>query len=181
MMLRARSLAVVAGGSSLALVAGLPFGILVGQAWGWRDAMWILATLAAVPSLSVAALPAVHTPLTGLRDRMRVLSDSCVVGILLGTVTVMKPSFLVIAYLPTILNASGALVVAAMLTFGSGQVLGTTAMPQLIHRRSARFALLVGAGSDADERSRRGRRSARDHDRKRRPTRASHASSGGES
>jgi MFS transporter, DHA1 family, inner membrane transport protein len=33
---RARSLAVVAGGSSAALVAGLPFGILAGQAWGWR-------------------------------------------------------------------------------------------------------------------------------------------------
>jgi DHA1 family inner membrane transport protein len=31
---RARSLAVVAGGSSVALVAGLPFGILVGQTWG---------------------------------------------------------------------------------------------------------------------------------------------------
>lgn len=142
---RARSLAIVAGGSSLALVAGLPFGILVGQTWGWRNAMWILVALAAISGLSVAMLPAVRAPLTGLRDRMRVLSDPRVAGILLGTVTVMTPSFLVIAYLPTILNASGALVVVAILAFGSGQVLGTAAVPQLIHRRSALFALLVGA------------------------------------
>ena len=48
---------------SLALVAGLPFGILVGQAWGWRDAMWILVALAAISGLSVATfLPARAEP-----------------------------------------------------------------------------------------------------------------------
>jgi MFS transporter, DHA1 family, inner membrane transport protein len=83
-----------------------PFGILVGQAWGWRDAMCILVALAAISGLSVATLPAAHAPLTGLRNRMRVLSDPRVVGILLGTVTVMTPGFLIIAYLPTILHAS---------------------------------------------------------------------------
>ena len=54
---RARSLAIVAGGSSVALVAGLPFGILVGQAAGWRTAMWVLVALAALvhPHNSYAA------------------------------------------------------------------------------------------------------------------------------
>ncbi len=112
---RARSLAVVAGGSSLALVAGLPFGILVGQVWGWRTAMWVL------------------------------LSDARVLGILSGTVTVLMPGFLILAYLPTILHASGALVVVATLTYGCGQVLGTTAVPRLIRWRGARFALVLGA------------------------------------
>src|ERR1700722_2065030 len=59
---RARSLAVVAGGSSVALVAGLPFGILAGQAWGWRTAMWILVGLAAVSGLGVTVLPGVAAP-----------------------------------------------------------------------------------------------------------------------
>lgn len=58
----ARSLAVVAGGSSLALVAGLPFGILAGQIWGWRAALWILVALSAISSIAVALLPAVHAP-----------------------------------------------------------------------------------------------------------------------
>jgi hypothetical protein len=53
---RARSLAVVAGGSSVALVAGLPFGILVGQVWGWRAALWLLVVLAGAAALAPAAV-----------------------------------------------------------------------------------------------------------------------------
>src|SRR6266702_1995762 len=123
---RARSLAVVAGGSSLALVAGLPFGILVGQVWGWRTAMWVLVALAALAGLAVGLLPAVHAPTTGLRDRVRVLSDARMLGILSGTVTVLMPGFLILAYLPTILHASGALVVLLVL----GLSVGVTIVPQ---------------------------------------------------
>jgi MFS transporter, DHA1 family, inner membrane transport protein len=54
---RARSLAVVAGGSSVAIVAGLPFGILVGQTWGWRTAMWVLVGLALLSAATVWLLP----------------------------------------------------------------------------------------------------------------------------
>ena len=143
---RARSLAVVAGGSSVALVAGLPFGILAGQAWGWRTAMWILVGLAAGSGLAVSFLPAVHAPSLGLRGRLRVLADGRVRGILSGTATVLIPSFLIIAYLPAVLQAAGPLVVVTVLAFGCGQVLGTTAVPRLIRWRGARFALLLGAG-----------------------------------
>ena len=142
---RARSLAVVAGGSSVALVAGLPFGILAGQAWGWRTAMWILVGLAAVSGLAVTFLPAVHAPSLDLRGRLRVLTNGRVRGILAGTATVLIPSFLIIAYLPAVLHAAGTLVVVAVLAFGAGQVLGTTAVPRLIRWRGARFALLAGA------------------------------------
>ena len=142
---RARSLAVVAGGSSLALVAGLPFGILVGQFWGWRTALWVLVILAAISGIALGLLPTVHTPRTSLRDRVRALSDSRVLGILIGTVAVLTPTFLIIAYLPTILSVSGGLVVATMLAYGFGQFLGTTAVPQIIRRRGARFALVLGA------------------------------------
>jgi MFS transporter, DHA1 family, inner membrane transport protein len=142
---RGQSLAVVAGGNSLALVAGLPFGILVGQFWGWRNALWVLVALAALSGISLGLLPAVHAPRTGLHDRVRALSDSRVLGILIGTVAVLTPTFLIIAYLPTILSASGGLVVATMLAYGSGQFLGTTAVPQLIRWRGARFALVLSA------------------------------------
>ncbi|MFF3570922.1 MFS transporter [Nocardia jiangxiensis] len=143
---RARSLAVVAGGASLALVAGLPFGIIVGQVWGWRNAMWILVVLAAISCLSVGLLPAAHAPRLGLRDRLLVLADARVRGILVGTLTVMVPGFLIISFLPTVLHASGVLVVVAMFAFGCGQVLGTTAVPRLIRWRGAPFVLVLGAG-----------------------------------
>jgi MFS transporter, DHA1 family, inner membrane transport protein len=144
-MHRARSLAIVAGGSSVALVAGLPFGILVGQEWGWRTAMWVLVALAALSALAIRLLPPVHAPRLSLRHRWQALSDRRVLGILLGTVGALTPAFVIIAYLPEILHTAGALVVTAMLGYGAGQVTGTAVVPQVIRRRNARLALLLGA------------------------------------
>ena len=142
---RARSLAVVAGGSSLAIVAGLPFGILVGQAWGWRAAMWVLVALAVASAAAVRLLPSAHVPRLSLRERAKALADPRVLGILAGTVTVLTPVFLVIAYLTAIMRTSGAWIVVAMLAYGAGQVTGTILVPRLIGRRSARTALVCGA------------------------------------
>ena len=142
---RARSLAVVAGGSSAALVAGLPFGILVGQAWGWRTAMWALVVLAAASAAAVWLLPAAYAPRLSLRERGRALADRRVLGILAGTVTVLIPVFLIIAYLPAIMRTPGTWIVVIMLAYGTGQVAGNILVPRLIRRRSARTALVCGA------------------------------------
>jgi predicted MFS family arabinose efflux permease len=135
----------VAGGSSVALVAGLPFGILVGQAWGWRAAMWVLVVLAVASAAAVWLLPPVHAPRLSLRERGQALADPRVLGILAGTVTVLTPVFLIIAYLPAIMRTSGGWVVAAMLAYGAGQVTGNSLVPRLIRRRNARTALIWGA------------------------------------
>jgi DHA1 family inner membrane transport protein len=142
---RARSLAIVAGGSSAALVAGLPFGILVGQMWGWRSAMWVLVVLGVVSALAVRLLPPAHAPALGLRRRARALTDRQVLGVLVGTVTVLTPAFVVIAYLPAIVQTGGGWIVVAMLAYGSGQVTGTSVVARLIRRRSARTTYVVGA------------------------------------
>jgi DHA1 family inner membrane transport protein len=68
-----------------------------------------------------------------------------VLAILAGTVTVLTPVFLIIAYLPAIIRSSGAWIVVAMLAYGAGQVTGTVLVPRLIRRRSARTALIYGA------------------------------------
>jgi MFS transporter, DHA1 family, inner membrane transport protein len=142
---RARSLAVVAGGSSVALVAGLPFGILIGHAWGWRAAMWILVALALLASAAVWLLPPARAPRLSLRERGQALADPRVLAILASTVTVLTPVFLVIAYLPAIMRTAGTWIVVAMLAYGAGQVTGNFFVPRLIRRRSARTALLYGA------------------------------------
>jgi DHA1 family inner membrane transport protein len=142
---RARSLAVVAGGSSVALVAGLPFGILVGQTWGWRAAMWVLVALAVASAAAVWRLPPAYAPRLSLRERGRALADPRVLAILAGTVSVLTPVFLIIAYLPAIIRTSGAWIVVAMLAYGAGQVTGTAGVPRLIRRRGARTALVYGA------------------------------------
>jgi MFS transporter, DHA1 family, chloramphenicol resistance protein len=51
--LRARSLAVLLGGLTVANVAGVPLGTLVGQQFGWRSAFWAVGALAAVSALGV--------------------------------------------------------------------------------------------------------------------------------
>jgi len=107
--------------------------------------MWILVALAVVSTLAVWLLPPVYAPRLSLRERGRALADPRVLGILAGTVTVLTPVFLVIAYLPAILRASGAWIVVAMLAYGAGQVTGTVLVPRLIRRRSARTALVLGA------------------------------------
>jgi predicted MFS family arabinose efflux permease len=142
---RARSLAVVAGGSSVAIVAGLPFGILVGQTWGWRSAMWVLVALAVLSAAAVRLLPAAYAPRMSLRQRARALTDGRVLGILAGTVTVLIPGFIVIAYLPAIMRTSGAWIVVAMLCYGIGQVTGTILVPRIIRGHGARTALIIGA------------------------------------
>lgn len=126
---RAQSLAVVAGGSSVAIVAGLPFGILVGQTWGWRAAMWVLVGFAVVSAATVWLLPPARSPRLSLRERGMALTDRRVLGILAGTVTALTPVFLVIAYLPAIMRTSGAWIVVAMLGYGAGQVTGTVLVP----------------------------------------------------
>jgi predicted MFS family arabinose efflux permease len=142
---RARSLAVVAGGSSVAIVAGLPFGILVGQTWGWRSAMWVLVALAVLSAAAVRLLPAAYAPRMSLRRRARALTDGRVLGILAGTVTVLIPGFIVIAYLPAIMRTSGTWIVVAMLCYGIGQVTGTILVPRIIRGHGARTALIIGA------------------------------------
>lgn len=146
---RARSLAFVATGGSLALVAGLPFGVLLGQWVGWRGVMWVLVALAVVTGSLVALLPAVYTPPTSLRTRLGTLGRGPVLLLLLGASWVLVPAFLVLSYAPTVLHSTGAMVVLGILAFGAGQVVGTRLVSTVIGRRSALFAMLVGSGGTA--------------------------------
>jgi predicted MFS family arabinose efflux permease len=73
------------------------------------------------------------------------LADRRVLGILAGTVTVLVPGFLILAYLPAIMRTAGTWIVIATLVYGAGQVTGTVFVPRLIQRRGARTALQLGA------------------------------------
>src|SRR4051794_36325488 len=45
---RARALSMLIAGLTVANVAGVPLGTLIGQQWGWRAAFWAIAAVAAV-------------------------------------------------------------------------------------------------------------------------------------
>ncbi|QKG21797.1 Cmx/CmrA family chloramphenicol efflux MFS transporter [Actinomadura verrucosospora] len=52
---RGRAMGIVAGGLTLATIAGLPLGTLLGQHLGWRSAFWAVAALSAAAMAAVAA------------------------------------------------------------------------------------------------------------------------------
>ena len=141
---RARALSVVTTGSAVSLIAGLPFGILVGQLAGWRAAMWVLIALAALTTAAVWRLPAVHAPRLPLATRLRVLRNPVALAVLAGTATSLAPFFALTSYLPPLLGTAGTGVVVATLAIGVGQVAGTSLVPRLVQSRGPRPVLIAG-------------------------------------
>jgi len=140
---RARSFALIGAGSSLASVLGVPFGLLIGQWWGWRGAMWTIAALAAVAAvLAAAALPSVTLPATSLRSRVSVLVNPRILILLVVSALVLAPLYLVTAYAAAVVgvstSADGAILVA-LLVFGAGFFTGN----RLVGRVADRFGSLA--------------------------------------
>ncbi|MCA1185048.1 MFS transporter [Saccharopolyspora sp. 6T] len=66
----ARALAVMSGGLSLAVVAGVPLGTVAGQLTGWRGPFWMLAVLAVLAAAAVLrSMPAASREPAGHEDR----------------------------------------------------------------------------------------------------------------
>jgi DHA1 family chloramphenicol resistance protein-like MFS transporter len=75
---RARALAVMIGGLSIANVLGVPAGAFLGEHFGWRSAFWAVALASAIALVGVVALiPAIPLPdrRPRLRDEMRIYRD----------------------------------------------------------------------------------------------------------
>jgi MFS transporter, DHA1 family, inner membrane transport protein len=145
---RPRALAVVATGTSVSMLLGVPFGVLAGQAWGWRVAMWLVAAFAAATALLLPLLPAAYAPWAGLRSRLGALGDRDVLALVTGTVVLVMPGFLVMSYLPVILGdaGTGLRVVGALLALGVGQVAGNQMVGRVVGRFGALRTVMAGAG-----------------------------------
>ncbi|MDT3438049.1 MULTISPECIES: MFS transporter [unclassified Pseudofrankia] len=148
---RGRALAAVTAGTSLSTVLGVPFGVLIGQWWGWRVVLWTIAALAALTAVAVPRLPRAHVPPTSMRTRLGVLTRPAVLAVLAATVAVVAPAFVLISYLPAVLGGSGTggRLVIVLLASGLGAVLGNRLVGNLVDSRGALPVLLVGVGGVA--------------------------------
>ncbi|MGF7237902.1 MAG: MFS transporter [Frankia sp.] len=140
---RARSFAVIGAGSSLASVLGVPFGLLIGQWWGWRGVMWTIAALAALAAiLAIVGVPSVTLPATTLRSRAAVLVDPRILSLLMVSALVLAPLYLVSSYSAAVVgvstSASGAILIA-LFVFGAGFFTGN----RLVGRFADRFDSLT--------------------------------------
>lgn len=104
---RARAVGVIVAGTTLALIAGVPAGAVLGAAFGWRSALWAIAVLC------VPALFAVLTAPSGNEGEQRptllaelaVLRSRPVLGVIAVTVLVNAATFGAFTYLAVVAEA----------------------------------------------------------------------------
>ncbi|MEW2219346.1 Cmx/CmrA family chloramphenicol efflux MFS transporter [Streptomyces sp. NPDC006990] len=131
---RARAMAIMVGGLSVANIAGVPAGSFLGQQAGWRSAFWAVAALSAVGLVGVLALvPRTPVP-TGaeapdLRRELRIYLDKQVWLALLTIALNAGAVFAVFSYLAPLLTDVAGLpeswVPSVLALFGLGGLIGT--------------------------------------------------------
>jgi DHA1 family chloramphenicol resistance protein-like MFS transporter len=145
-----RATATLLGGVTLACVAGVPGGALLGQFFGWRSAFWAVALLS-LPALLFVFRSAPAEP-AGLRDvavrkEFRALRGPGVWRTLVLAALVNGATFATFAYLAVVATEVAGLPAGAvpglLAAFGVGAFVGVTASGRL-PLRHALLALPVG-------------------------------------
>ncbi|MET8999506.1 MFS transporter [Amycolatopsis sp. NPDC004169] len=134
-----RALAVLLGGSTVACVAGVPGGSLL----GWRPAFWAVALLCLPAFAALWWIPdtAAGTRPAGLRAELAVLRP--VAGVLAVAALVNAATFGVFTFLATV--AAGVAPVPVVLgAFGAGCLAGITAAGRLADRWPGRVVAVGG-------------------------------------
>lgn len=154
---KGRATSALLGGVTIACVAGVPGGALLGQFWGWRSAFWAVALVSLPAVLAILRSVPADAPdaaVTGVRGELRSLRDPRLgVTLLLGAL-VNGATFCTFTYLaPLITDVAGfpeAWVPALLALFGLGSFLGVTVAGRYADPRPVPFlvggavALLVG-------------------------------------
>ena len=148
---RARAIAVIVGGTTMAVAFGAPLGALVAGIAGWRAAYAMVAVFALIAAISIwVLLPAgLRGQQLSLRQRVAAAALPGVPGALLTTLLTLAGAFTVIIYLAVVttqsIGLSSELVPAVLLTFGVGAAFGNAAGGQLSDRIGARPTVIGAA------------------------------------
>ncbi|WP_079166275.1 Cmx/CmrA family chloramphenicol efflux MFS transporter [Streptomyces oceani] len=131
---RARAMAVMLGGLSVANIAGVPAGAFLGQQAGWRAAFWAVAALSAVALVGVVTLVPRTRPETGaeaprLRRELRIYADKQVWLALVTIALNAGAVFALFSYLSPLLTDTAGMaerwVPYVLALFGLGALAGT--------------------------------------------------------
>lgn len=146
---RARALAVVVGGLTIATALGVPLGDAIGQWLGWRSALAAVAIVCLVAAAGVAAwVPFVPgNPRVGLATRLAVLRNRSVAKVLPLTVLGMGAAYVVYAYSVPALEAVGISPTSTawvLFLYGFGAVAGNLASGYATDRWGATRVLTTG-------------------------------------
>ena len=98
---RGRALSIVTNGLTLAIIVGVPLGVLVGEGFGWRATFLGVAALAAVSLLGILARLPSQPPgtIASLGERLALAKRSDVLAVLATSVLTVAGTFTVYTYL----------------------------------------------------------------------------------
>lgn len=130
---RARAMAVMIGGLSIANVLGVPLGAFLGEHLGWRSAFWAVGAASAIALVGVATLiPRIPLPAERprLRTELNIYRDRQVWLSIVITALAAGGVFCAFSYLAPLLTDVAGLadswVPAVLALFGVGALIGTT-------------------------------------------------------
>ncbi|MBP2322684.1 putative MFS family arabinose efflux permease [Kibdelosporangium banguiense] len=145
---RARAIATIFGGLTVAMVIGIPLSSLLAGPLGYRGVFGVVAALIAVAAVSVwLVVPQVAAPPpVGLRDRLAVAADRRVLAMLVVTLLISVAGLSVYTYLTPLLNdvagVHGATVSLLLFAYGLGGVLGNSVGGLVTDRFGSRAPLI---------------------------------------
>ncbi|MFC9239909.1 Cmx/CmrA family chloramphenicol efflux MFS transporter [Streptomyces decoyicus] len=152
---KGRATSVLLGGTTMACVAGVPAGALLGELWGWRSAFWAVALLSLPALLAILwSVPADRAPQLadagpGTRGELRALRGPRLVVLLLLGALVNGATFCAFTYLaPLVTEVTGVgagWVPAVLALFGLGSFVGVGLGGRLADTRPV--PLLVAGGA----------------------------------
>jgi predicted MFS family arabinose efflux permease len=149
---RGRALSTITNGLTLAIVAGVPLGVLVGQGFGWRATFLGVAGLAAFALLGILSqLPRQPPRVTaGLGERLALAKRRDILGVLVTSVLTVAGTFTVYTYLGVFIAGVPGLgpesLAPVLLGFGLASAVGTQLGGTAADRWGARSTVILGGG-----------------------------------
>lgn len=146
-----RALAVLLSGTTLATVAGVPGGAVVGTLLGWRATFWTVALLCVPTAIALLGRDRLRRPAAtaapGLRDELARLARPRLAVVMLLGALVNAATFATFTYLGPIVTGAAGLaglwVAVTLVLFGLGSFAGVTVAGRLADRRPG---LVVAVG-----------------------------------
>lgn len=149
---RGRALSTVTTGLTLAIVAGVPLGVLVGQGFGWRATFIGVAALATFSLLGIFARVPRQPPgvTAGLGERLALAKRRDILGVLVTTVLTVAGTFTVYTYLGAFMAGVAGLgpqaLAPVLLGFGLASAAGSQLGGGAADRWGARGTVIIGGG-----------------------------------
>lgn len=152
---KGRAVAVLLAGTTVATVAGVPTGALLGAALGWQSTFWAIALLCAPAAIGIAVgftnqaddSPREDSPSTSLRVELAQLASPRLVLTMTVASLVNAGTFATLTFLAPIVTDTAGLsqwsVSVALVLFGVGSFIGVTVAGRL---SDARPRIVIVAG-----------------------------------